>query len=969
MRQVFLSLLFFLCWGGGITASTRLSIDYSYAGYRASEITLPDLTEPACVVLIPNGKDDTRNIQNAVDALAECPMNENGFRGIIRFSEGVFRVSESVNIRHSGILFQGKGKRTEIRWCSDSRDPLFVLCGEERRFVSETNLRDNAPVGTAQITVNDASKFTCGQRITIMRPATAEWIAVMKADTARGNFAKDRIHWRTGQRNVYWDRRIVAISESCLSLDAPLTLPLEHRYGGAEVGNSVIEPVYRVGWQDMKLVGGEQFSDPADEEHSWIGIWMDAAEDVWVKNVDFECFCASAVRVGRHARRVTIEDCASRRPVCENIGYRNQAFYVEGQQVLVKDCRVVEGRNDYVAGLCAAGPNVFLNCISISPKDDSGAWESFSVGTLFEGLDMGGGGLFLTFDETRTQGACWTAANSVVWNCRNGYVRAEGHPWAPNTVIEKSHESLFASLLKKRIGRQKTGHIGSVPSQLALLRRKRPSVSLVESVSLLNGRFVLGGRALLGGSVNDAWWLGRINADSACTAGVSVTRFLPGRYGHGTTEDIALLVDSMKRLGNCFYESGPGLWYDRRRDDHIYHERTNAYVWAPFYELPWARTGRGRAWDGTSLYDLETFNPWYFRRVKELAKQCDEQGIVLFHSLFNTHNLLEIAPHWCDYPARPVNCVNATQLPEPMPLEPRGRIHLANEYYSIKDTALIRLHRLYIEKVLDELGGYENIYFCVGFQYSGPLDFLEFFHQTVADWEKKSRRKVKLLLRTGKEFTDKILQNPEFADQVVAIDTRYWQYRPDGSLFAPRAGQNMAYREMIGRAFKGYGGPMPSTTPYQAYIQIREYTDKYPEKAIIGWKNEENILPVVMAGAAQVIYRNPTAGHDQRLRVGNRFDGFFNKYLAEMYHWMRPVDGCLQDEANNWAMCTRKRDAWLLYSLANGKLYPLFDGVRYKHLWYQPEEGIVIQGDEMEIRHGKEIKKPDNRNWLLLLKK
>ena len=37
--------------------------------------------------------------------------------------------------------------------------------------------------------------------------------------------------------------------------------------------------------------------------------------------------------------------------------------------------------------------------------------------------------------------------------------------------------------------------------------------------------------------------------------------------------------------------------------------------------------------------------------------------------------------------------------------------------------------------------------------------------------------------------------------RVAVIDTRYWQYRPDGELWAPQAGQNKAFRELIGARF------------------------------------------------------------------------------------------------------------------------------------------------------------------------
>jgi hypothetical protein len=59
-----------------------------------------------------------------------------------------------------------------------------------------------------------------------------------------------------------------------------------------------------------------------------------------------------------------------------------------------------------------------------------------------------------------------------------------------------------------------------------------------------------------------------------------------------------------------------GLWYDRRRDDHERIRRMDGEVWTPFYELPFARSGQGLAWDGLSKYDLTKYNLWYWDRLK-----------------------------------------------------------------------------------------------------------------------------------------------------------------------------------------------------------------------------------------------------------------------------------------------------------------------------------------------------------------
>ena len=75
--------------------------------------------------------------------------------------------------------------------------------------------------------------------------------------------------------------------------------------------------------------------------------------------------------------------------------------------------------------------------------------------------------------------------------------------------------------------------------------------------------------------------------------------------------------------------------------------------------MPWARSGLGTANDGLSKYDLTKYNPWYFDRLRQFARSCEQLGLVLYHNFYNTHNVLETGAHWVDFPWRPINCLRA----------------------------------------------------------------------------------------------------------------------------------------------------------------------------------------------------------------------------------------------------------------------------------------------------------------------
>ena len=158
---------------------------------------------------------------------------------------------------------------------------------------------------------------------------------------------------------------------------------------------------------------------------------------------------------------------------------------------------------------------------------------------------------------------------------------------------------------------------------------------------IVNGYFVIDGETVYGGTQSDALWHGNTSPLVASIgAGSSITRFMPGQTAPGMTEDLQRLAAQAKHHGDAFYLAYPGLWYDRRRDSHTVFQMQDGDVWAPFFEMPWARSGKGFAWDGLSRFDLSRYNPWYFERNREFAIASPaEQGlIVLAQLLYNTHD-------------------------------------------------------------------------------------------------------------------------------------------------------------------------------------------------------------------------------------------------------------------------------------------------------------------------------------------
>ena len=107
--------------------------------------------------------------------------------------------------------------------------------------------------------------------------------------------------------------------------------------------------------------------------------------------------------------------------------------------------------------------------------------------------------------------------------------------------------------------------------------------------------------------------------ENLVTAKPHITRFVPGRAGNGLTDDLNQVTDDMKAKHIIAMEHNYGLWYDLRRDDHERIRRMDGEVWPPFYELPFARSGKDLAWDELSKYDLTKYNLFYWSRLKQFA--------------------------------------------------------------------------------------------------------------------------------------------------------------------------------------------------------------------------------------------------------------------------------------------------------------------------------------------------------------
>jgi len=465
------------------------------------------------------------------------------------------------------------------------------------------------------------------------------------------------------------------------------------------------------------------------------------------------------------------------------------------------------------------------------------------------------------------------------------------------------------------------------------------------SLVLKNGWLTVDDALLTGGRQGTAWWRGHTLPSRETEVGLGVTRYVPGRTGPGRTDDLAELAAQLKSSGVAALDHHWGLWYDRRRDDHQMLRRMDGEVWAPFYEHPWARSGQGLAWDGLSRYDLTRFNPWYFARLSEFADECQRQGIVLVQQMYFQHNILEAGAHWAEFPWRPANCLQATGFPEPPEYVGKKRVFMADAFYDVTHPERRKLHEQYIRHCLDVLGDKPNVVFQTGEEFSGPLHFVQFWLDTVAEWSREHGRRVLVGLSCTKDVQDAILADPQRAPLVSVIDIKYWWYASDGKAYDPKGGENLAPRQQL-REWKGN----KSRSPASIARAVREYRTRFPDKAVTvsldgaaGWNvlAAGGSLPALPRGSAS------TAEH-QRLLMS----------LPRMQPLAQNGRSLLAEPGKEYLISTEGAAQIDLSSAEGG----------FMGRWIDPRSGRIRPvADRVAAGKTVELTPPDAATWILWL--
>ncbi len=165
--------------------------------------------------------------------------------------------------------------------------------------------------------------------------------------------------------------------------------------------------------------------------------------------------------------------------------------------------------------------------------------------------------------------------------------------------------------------------------------------------------------------------------------------------------DFAGYLDFLQRYGHNFIR----LW----RWEHVVWDTRANGRWgkevphrvAPH---PWARTGPGQALDGKPKFDLQRFDPEYFKRLRQRVEQAAQRGIYVSVMLFEGWAMQRMSDAWRSHPFHPENNINNVDGDQ----NGDGK---GLEIHTLANPRITAIQETYVRKVIETVGDLDNVLF------------------------------------------------------------------------------------------------------------------------------------------------------------------------------------------------------------------------------------------------------------------
>ncbi|NBS87263.1 MAG: hypothetical protein EBS60_04175 [Verrucomicrobia bacterium] len=444
------------------TAKGDRICDFSYAGYRAGGVALPDVLEKAKVT--PMVGDCSDKIQAAIDSVSSMPL-VNEFRGAVVLAAGTYKCSKTLTLRTSGVVLRGAGSGRDGTILQMTGAPHVCIVigsknegqeskgkkkskkkkelgGNQGASVGPIEIEDEyVPSGATSLNLQKSGAFQVGDLVRVSRPASAEWIHFMGMDNLISD-GKPGL-WLKEGRALSQEREIKLVNGKQISWEMPLTDCIDaSKLGPTHATVQEISPDHKLsecGVENLRIEAAPPKGDWVDSQN--VGVTLEGCEDCWVLNVS-TLHQLPDVLVADSAERITLESVVANHPATVSKSSRSAGkatdFRLGGKQTLMNQCSSSGNGSFYIS---TADPesmlNVVLNCVfsgdgSIQPH------MRWSTGLLLDGCKLRDGEIILRNRRGMGSGHGWTMGWGVVWNCSAKKITVEQPPGCINWCIGSS---------------------------------------------------------------------------------------------------------------------------------------------------------------------------------------------------------------------------------------------------------------------------------------------------------------------------------------------------------------------------------------------------------------------------------------------------------------------------------------------------------------------------------------------------
>lgn len=406
-------------------------VDFSYAGYKNRMEPLPEI--PVSLSIDPIPGDNTIHIQSAIDEVAEMPMGDDGIRGTVLLSAGIYEINGTIQITASGVILRGVGNgldstsNTILKGVGDipSERNLIEAGGLGQanwtdRVVGSTSTISSSfvPVGAKTLELSNPELYSIGDEVILFQPSTDAWLSSIDM----GGTASDP-GWSNGEIDIYFKREVtdVNLSTSKITLDVPIYDHFEKELTTAEIyilNDSNIKS--NIGIENLRIeieTNGE-----FTEDHIRTAIFLKGVEDAWVRDITALNFSYAAVNM-EVASRVTVLDCQGLEPHSLVEGGRRYNFAVNRytNNILFENCTASFGRHAFVSnGTSSSSGIVWHNCTSINDLNTIEGHRRWSQALLFDQvtcIDPQVDRVMALYNRgSFGTGHGWSSVHSVAWN-------------------------------------------------------------------------------------------------------------------------------------------------------------------------------------------------------------------------------------------------------------------------------------------------------------------------------------------------------------------------------------------------------------------------------------------------------------------------------------------------------------------------------------------------------------------------